>query len=165
MRIHKTLALFALGFGCAIYLAAGAPSAQQHSYTQQEIDAGRALYDGNCGRCHNDDGAGVTGIELFRQIRRLNEHLSARGLHRASEWLDAAQDWLHARRILRYPRDLRRIQDAVYALHLARPASAFDPGALPARKAAVDLTALSGLHEVAQRCRVLHGWISRRAAE
>jgi hypothetical protein len=102
---------------------------------------------------------------LFRQIRRLNEHLSARGLHRASEWLDAAQDWLHARRILRYPRDLRRIQDAVYALQLARPASAFDPGALPARKAAVDLTALSGLHEVAQRCRVLHGWISRRAAE
>jgi cytochrome c oxidase cbb3-type subunit III len=72
MRIHKTLALFALGFGCAIYLAAGAPAAQQHSYSQQQIDAGRALYDGNCGRCHNDDGAGVTGIELFKQIRRAN---------------------------------------------------------------------------------------------
>ena len=72
MRIHKTLALFALGFGCAIYLAAGAPNAQQHSYSQQQIDSGRALYDGNCGRCHNDDGAGVTGIELFKQIRRAN---------------------------------------------------------------------------------------------
>ena len=102
---------------------------------------------------------------LFRQIRRVSEHLSERGLNRASEWLDTAQDWLHARRILRYPRDLRRIQDAVYALHLARPASAFDPRALPARKATVDLTALSGLHEVAARCRVLHGWMPRRAAE
>jgi hypothetical protein len=29
----------------------------------------------------------------------------------------------------------------------------------------VDLTALSGLHEVAARCRVLHGWMPRRAAE
>jgi mono/diheme cytochrome c family protein len=70
MRIHKTLALFALGFACAVLSATGSPRAQQHSYTQQEIDAGRALYDGNCGRCHNDDGAGVTGIELFKQIRR-----------------------------------------------------------------------------------------------
>jgi mono/diheme cytochrome c family protein len=64
------LALFALGFACAVLAATGSPRAQQHSYTQQDIDAGRALYDGNCGRCHNDDGAGVTGIELFKQIRR-----------------------------------------------------------------------------------------------
>src|SRR5215218_2931272 len=70
MRIHKTLALFALGLACAIVAATGSPRAQQHSYSQQEIDAGRALYDGNCGRCHNNDGAGVTGIELFKQIRR-----------------------------------------------------------------------------------------------
>jgi mono/diheme cytochrome c family protein len=70
MRIHKTIALFALGFACAVLAATGSPRAQQHSYTQQEIDAGRALYDGNCGRCHNDDGAGVAGIELFKQIRR-----------------------------------------------------------------------------------------------
>jgi len=72
MRTHKTIALFALGFAGAVVLAAGAPRAQQHSYTQQEIDAGRALYEGNCGRCHSDDGAGVTGIELFRQIKRAN---------------------------------------------------------------------------------------------
>src|SRR5215213_2887397 len=70
MRIHNTIALFALGFVCAVLAASGSPRAQQHSYSQQEIDAGRALYDGNCGRCHNDDGAGVTGIELFKQIRR-----------------------------------------------------------------------------------------------
>ena len=72
MRIHKTLGLFALGFAAAVMLASGTPRAQQHSYTQQDIDAGRALYEGNCGRCHNDDGAGVTGIELFKQIRRAN---------------------------------------------------------------------------------------------
>jgi uncharacterized protein len=102
---------------------------------------------------------------LFRQISRFNEQLRRRGLLRASERLDAAQDWLHARHILRYPRDLRRIRDAVYELALARPSSSFDPAALPARRAEQDLTALSGLHEVAARCRALHGWIPRRAAE
>lgn len=102
---------------------------------------------------------------LFSQINRLKEHLRQRGLLRTSERLDAAQDWLHARHILRYPRDLRRIQDAVYALELARPSSTFDPMALPSRKPPQDLTALSGLHEVARRCRILHGWVPRRAAE
>ena len=102
---------------------------------------------------------------LFSQISRLNEHLRQRGLLRASERLDAAQDWLHARHVLRYPRDLRRIQDAVYELGLARPASSFDPMALPTRKAARDLVEMSGLREVAARCRALHGWIPRRAAE
>jgi cytochrome c oxidase cbb3-type subunit III len=72
MRTHKTIGLFALGLACAVMAATGTPRAQQHSYSQQEIDAGRALYEGNCGRCHNDDGAGVTGIELFKQIRRAN---------------------------------------------------------------------------------------------
>jgi putative heme-binding domain-containing protein len=68
--MHKTLGLFALGFVCALMLAAGTPAAQQHGYPQQQIDAGRALYDANCGRCHGDNGASVTGIELFKQIRR-----------------------------------------------------------------------------------------------
>ena len=72
MRIHRTLGLFALGFAAAVFLAAGSPRAQQHSYTQQEIDAGRALYDANCGRCHNNDGAGVPGVELFKQFKRAN---------------------------------------------------------------------------------------------
>jgi len=102
---------------------------------------------------------------LFGQISRLIEHLRERSLPRVADRLDAAQDWLHAWRILRYPRDLRRIQDATYRLGLARPASAFDLMALPARKAAQDLTALSGLHGVAARCRALLGWGSRRAAE
>ena len=72
MRMHRTLGIFALGFAAAVLLASGAPRAQQHSYTQQDIDAGHALYDSNCGRCHNDDGAGVPGVELFKQIKRAN---------------------------------------------------------------------------------------------
>ena len=72
MRMHRTIGLFTLGFAVAVFLASGAPRAQQHSYTQQDIDAGHALYDGNCGRCHNTDGAGVPGVELFKQIKRAN---------------------------------------------------------------------------------------------
>jgi uncharacterized protein len=102
---------------------------------------------------------------LSGQISRLIESLRERDLPRAADRLDAARDWLHARHILRYPRDLRRIQDATYRLGLARPASFFDLKALPTRKAAQDLTALSGLHGVAARCRALHGWVARRAAE
>jgi putative heme-binding domain-containing protein len=53
-----------------ILLSGTAPAAQQHSYVAQDIEAGRKLYDANCGRCHNADGAGVSGTDLFRQIRR-----------------------------------------------------------------------------------------------
>ena len=102
---------------------------------------------------------------LFNRLSNLSETLRERGLARAGERLNAAQDWLHARHILRYPRDLRRIQDAVSELGLARPASAFDPEMLPIRKAVQDLTRMSGLREVVARCRALHGWVSRRAAE
>jgi putative heme-binding domain-containing protein len=44
--------------------------AQQHGYSAAQIDEGRKLYEGNCGRCHNDTGDGVPGVELFKQIRR-----------------------------------------------------------------------------------------------
>ena len=102
---------------------------------------------------------------LFNRLSDLSENLRQRGLVRAGERLSAAQDWLHAQHILRYPRDLRRIQSAVYELSLARPASAFDPGLLPIRKVAQDLILMSGLSEVVARCRALQGWIPRRAAE
>ena len=69
--MHKAFAIGAAGFLAALALTTGTPHAQ-HSYTPQQIQEGRALYDANCGRCHNDDGAGVTGIELFKQIRRAN---------------------------------------------------------------------------------------------
>ena len=70
MRIPKTLAIAAGGFVVAVMLSAGAPLAQQHGYSADQIAEGRKLYDANCGRCHNNDGAGVPGVELFKQIRR-----------------------------------------------------------------------------------------------
>jgi putative heme-binding domain-containing protein len=72
MRTFMTFTLAAGAFVVALTLSTGTPSAQQHSYTPQEIEEGRKLYDANCGRCHAETGAGVAGIELFRQIRRAN---------------------------------------------------------------------------------------------
>src|SRR5688572_10372066 len=72
MRTFVTFSLAAGAFVVALTLSTGTPSAQQHSYTPQEIEEGRKLYDANCGRCHAESGAGVAGIELFRQIRRAN---------------------------------------------------------------------------------------------
>jgi putative heme-binding domain-containing protein len=67
--INTTILVLAAGLLAAAMW--GRPlHAQQHSYTTQEIDQGRMLYDSNCGRCHGDNGAGVTGVELFKQIRR-----------------------------------------------------------------------------------------------
>ena len=70
MRCCKTLFLSAGGFLVAVLFSAAAPVAQQHGYTDAQIAEGRMLYQNNCGRCHNDDGAGVTGIELFKEFRR-----------------------------------------------------------------------------------------------
>lgn len=70
MGTPKTLAIAAGGFAAAVMISAGAPLAQQHGYSADQIADGRKLYDANCGRCHNNDGAGVPGVELFKQIRR-----------------------------------------------------------------------------------------------
>jgi putative heme-binding domain-containing protein len=68
-RIDTAIVVFAAGLLVAV--AAGPTvRAQQHGYTTDQINQGRALYDANCGRCHNNTGDGVTGVELFRQIRR-----------------------------------------------------------------------------------------------
>jgi putative heme-binding domain-containing protein len=67
--IHRAAIAAAAGVIAVLAMTGAAPLAQ-HSYTPEQVQAGKALYDANCGRCHNDDGAGVTGIELFRQIRR-----------------------------------------------------------------------------------------------
>jgi putative heme-binding domain-containing protein len=70
MHISKTLTATAGGFLAAAILGAGTPVAQQHGYTDAQITEGRTLYQANCGRCHNNDGAGVVGVELFKQFRR-----------------------------------------------------------------------------------------------
>ena len=70
MRRCKTLVLSAGGFLVAVLFSAAAPVAQQHGYTDAQIAEGRMLYQNNCGRCHSNDGAGVVGVELFKQFRR-----------------------------------------------------------------------------------------------
>jgi putative heme-binding domain-containing protein len=70
MPTHKRLAAAAGAFLVAVLFSAGAPLAQQHGYTDAQITEGRTLYQANCGRCHNNDGNGVVGVELFKQFRR-----------------------------------------------------------------------------------------------
>jgi putative heme-binding domain-containing protein len=70
MRFRNPSVLAAVCFCGAMLLGAGAPRAQQHGYTDAQITEGRTLYQANCGRCHNNDGAGVVGVELFKQFRR-----------------------------------------------------------------------------------------------
>lgn len=62
MRPTRILVLMSgsvLAFGALIL-------AQQHSYTQAEIDAGSKLYDSNCGSCHGENGDKVTGIDFSK---------------------------------------------------------------------------------------------------
>jgi mono/diheme cytochrome c family protein len=40
--------------------------AQQHSYTQAEIDAGARLYESNCGSCHGENGDKIVGIDFSK---------------------------------------------------------------------------------------------------
>jgi putative heme-binding domain-containing protein len=70
MRLGKSSLLAAVCFAGAVLMGAGTPLAQQHGYTDAQIAEGRMLYQNNCGRCHNNDGAGVVGVELFKQFRR-----------------------------------------------------------------------------------------------
>ncbi len=101
---------------------------------------------------------------LFNGLGHLSEELHRRGLTRTGRRIDAVQDWMHARHILRFPRDLLRIQSAVYDLGLAQRASSFDPGAVPPRKPANDLIGSAEIRAVAARCRALRDG-PRRAAE
>jgi mono/diheme cytochrome c family protein len=48
-----------VGLGTAIL-------AQQHSYTQAEIDAGAKLYESNCGSCHGENGDKIVGIDFTK---------------------------------------------------------------------------------------------------
>jgi cytochrome c oxidase cbb3-type subunit 3 len=70
MRFRRILWLAAGGLAAVIGGAVVPVIAQQHGYSADQIAEGRKLYDANCGRCHNSDGAGVPGVELFKQIRR-----------------------------------------------------------------------------------------------
>ena len=90
----------------------------------------------------------------FRSIQRMIAQCR-RVLPRIGDRLGRLQDWLHARHILRYPRDMRLFHASVYSLGLARPVTDFDPAVLPERRVANDLAEASGLRDVVARCRAL----------
>lgn len=94
--------------------------------------------------------------DLYRTIRAIVEGSKFWGLGRVGHWLDRAQEALHARGLLRYPRDLRQLHASIFDMALARRIVDFDPARLPARaQVANDLTELSGLRQLAARCRAL----------
>lgn len=94
--------------------------------------------------------------DMFRLIRWTVERCRGIGLRRAGDLLDRAQEWLHARGILRFPRDMRRLHASIYTMGLAQPVGVFDPARLPARsRIANDLTELSGVRHLAARCLAL----------
>ena len=57
--------IFTLVLGTILALGT-AILAQQHSYTQAEIDAGAKLYDSNCGSCHGENGDKIVGIDFSK---------------------------------------------------------------------------------------------------
>ena len=63
-------------------------------------------------------------------------------------------DWMHARRFARFPKDISRLHEALYASGLARPASEFDPSVVPARSEFRRI-GVRELEDAAARCRDL----------
>ena len=50
----------------AVFAAGTAIVAQQHSYTQEDINAGAKLYEANCGNCHGENGDRIVGIDFSK---------------------------------------------------------------------------------------------------
>ena len=73
----------------------------------------------------------------------------------AGRFLDLAQEWLHNNKILRYPRDLRKLHASVYAMGLAQPMVAFRPDNLPSRRMNACDPLSSDTQALIRRCRSL----------
>lgn len=94
--------------------------------------------------------------ETYRLIRAVVKGCKFWGLNHVGRWLDRAQEALHAGGLLRYPRDLRQLNASIFDMALAKRIIDFDPARLPPRaRIANDLTELSGLRQLAARCRAL----------
>jgi putative heme-binding domain-containing protein len=52
--------------GAGVLLVASALAAQEHSYTQADIENGSRLYQSSCAGCHGPNGEMVPGVELQR---------------------------------------------------------------------------------------------------
>jgi putative heme-binding domain-containing protein len=55
-----------VGCGAGVLLFASMLSAQEHSYTQADIENGSRLYQSSCAGCHGPNGDMVPGVELQR---------------------------------------------------------------------------------------------------
>jgi mitochondrial fission protein ELM1 len=96
---------------------------------------------------------------LYGLIRGAVDCLRMADLCSFARVLDRAQDWLHARRILRYPRHLRRLHFRIVEMGLAQPASEFNPSQLPSRRDTDHRRGAAALQAVVERCET---WLSPR---
>jgi mono/diheme cytochrome c family protein len=51
-----------------LLIGATAVVAQQHSYTEAEINAGSKLFESNCGSCHGENGDKIVGIDFSKGL-------------------------------------------------------------------------------------------------
>lgn len=99
---------------------------------------------------------------LFRRgfysfMRNAADFLRNTDLEPMAKAIDRVQEWLHAKGVLRYPRDLRRLHAMAFELGLIRSVTEFDPSQMPARRDAGHPAGASGVLMVKQRCRA---WLS-----
>lgn len=80
------------------------------------------------------DGRHFWRRHLYGIIRGTANAFREVGFAFAAAWVDRMQEWLHAARLLKFPRDLRRLHAQVFAMDLAQPAAEFQPEVLPARR-------------------------------
>jgi putative heme-binding domain-containing protein len=67
--------------GAFLLLIAAAMAAQEHSYTQADIENGSRLYQSSCAGCHGPGGDMVPGIDLLRnQFRRATTDVEIIGI-------------------------------------------------------------------------------------
>jgi len=62
----RVLIRLLVGCGAGVLLFASMLSAQEHSYTQADIENGSRLYQSSCAGCHGPNGDMVPGVELQR---------------------------------------------------------------------------------------------------
>lgn len=94
--------------------------------------------------------------KLFLGFRTVIASLEVRSLPRLARRIDLAQEWLHNAKILRYPRDVRRLHASAYDMGLARPLIAFDPKTMPLRDDdRCVLSTRDDLHHLVARCHAL----------
>jgi hypothetical protein len=110
---------------------------------------------------------GMSLCRLFRRgfysfMRNAADFLSNADFEHAAKAVDRVQEWLHAKGVLRYPRDLRRLHAMAFELGLIRSVTEFDPSQMPARRDAGHPAGASGLLMVKQRCRA---WLSPDPAD